>query len=206
MRLRIGCAVIGLALAVSTMAVALAQADEDAPVADDSVPADTTVAAPLTDQSAPRMLFLQLVDPAQDDVEVPLGTAQLTVRGITLPGAVVSLDGNLADIDDQGGFVGLSPIEEGANEIEVVASDDQGNQITTTLFVVPRSMPIIFAMMSAPYRFGGTSDGGVPPVARTITLSKQGAMSEGGHGASKPRLYRRLWKRERPDSNGRIAR
>ena len=137
MRLRIGCAVIGLALAVSTMAVALAQADEDAPVADDSVPADTTVAAPLTDQSAPRMLFLQLVDPAEEDVEVPLRTAQLTVRGVTLPGAVVSVDGDLADIDDQGGFVGLTPpLDEGANEIEVVASDGQGNQVTTTLFVV----------------------------------------------------------------------
>ena len=136
MRFRIGSAVIGMALAVSMTAVALAQADDDTPGADDSVPTDTTVAAPVTNQSGPPMLFLQLVDPAEEDVEVPLGTAQLTVRGVTLPGAVVSVDGNLAEIDDQGGFVGLSPIDEGANEIEVVASDGQGNQVTRTLFVV----------------------------------------------------------------------
>ena len=137
MRFRIGSAVVALALAVSMTAAALAQADDDTPAADDSMPADTTVAAPGTNQNAPPMLFLQLVDPAEEDVEVPLGTAQLTVRGVTLPGAVVSVDGDLADIDDQGGFVGLTPpLDEGANEIEVVASDGQGNQVTTTLFVV----------------------------------------------------------------------
>jgi hypothetical protein len=136
MRFRIGSVVIGLALAVSMTAVALAQADDATPEADDSVPTDTTVMTPVSNQSAPPMLFLQLVDPAEEDVEVPLGTTQLTVRGITLPGAVVSVDGTLADIDDQGGFVGLSPIDEGANEIEVVTSDSQGNQVTTTLFVV----------------------------------------------------------------------
>src|SRR5712691_7495124 len=136
MRFRIGSAVVALALALSMTAVAFAQADDDTPAADDSMPADTTVAAPGTNQNAPPMLFLQLVDPAEEDVEVPPGTAQLAVRGVTLPGAVVSVDGNLADVDDQGGFVGLSPIDEGANEIEVVASDGQGNQVTTTLFVV----------------------------------------------------------------------
>ena len=137
MRFRIGSAVVALALALSMTAVAFAQADDDTPAADDSMPADTTMAAPVTNQNVLPMLFLQLVDPAEEDVEVPLGTAQLTVRGVTLPGAVVSVDGDLADIDDQGGFVGLTPpLDEGANEIEVVASDGQGNQVTTTLLVV----------------------------------------------------------------------
>ena len=136
MHFRIGSVILGLALAVSMTAVALAQADDDTPAADDAAPVDTTAVAPVADQSVPPMLFLHLADPAEEDVEVTLGTAQLTVRGVTLPGAVVSVDGNLADVDDQGGFVGLSPIDEGANEIEVVASDGQGNQVTRTLFVV----------------------------------------------------------------------
>ncbi len=102
---RILSAVVGLALAVSMTAVALAQADDDTAVADDAVPVDTTLAAPVADPGAPPMLFLQLVDPAEEDVEVPLGTAQQTVRGVTLPGAMVSIDGDLADIGDQGGFV-----------------------------------------------------------------------------------------------------
>ena len=135
MRFRIGSVVVGLALAVSMTAVALAQADDDTPAVDDAVPVDTTAVAPVTDQSVPPMLFLHLADPAEEDVEVPLGTAQLTVRGVTLPGAVVSVDGDLAVTDDQGGFVDLIPLDEGANEIEVVASDDQGNQVNTSIFI-----------------------------------------------------------------------
>src|SRR5260370_15080927 len=99
MRFRIGSAVVGLALAVSMNAVALAQANDSTPAADDSVPTDTTVAQPATSQSPRPMLFLQLVDPAEEEVEFPLGTAQLTVRGVTLPSAVGSVDGELANID-----------------------------------------------------------------------------------------------------------
>jgi hypothetical protein len=80
-------------------------------------------------------LFLTLVNPVEADVEVPLGTAQLTIQGVTLPGAVVSVEGDLVDTDEQGGFVGVIALEEGANEIEVVASDDQGNQATISIFV-----------------------------------------------------------------------
>ena len=36
---------------------------------------------------------------------------------------------------DQGGFTGVTALDEGANEIEVVASDDQGNQVNLTIFV-----------------------------------------------------------------------
>ena len=83
---------------------------------------------------APR-LFLTLVNPADQDVEVPLETAQLTIQGVTLSWAVVSIDGDLVETDDQGNFVGMTTLDEGANEIEVVASDDQGNQIDTTIFI-----------------------------------------------------------------------
>ena len=67
---------------------------------------------------------------------VPLSMDQLLIHGLTLPAAVVSIDGDLVDIDDQGNFAGATPLDEGANEIEVVASDSQGNQTSTTLFVV----------------------------------------------------------------------
>src|SRR5260370_15589709 len=127
MHFRILSAVVGLALAVSMTAVALAKADDDTFAVDDTVPVDTTAVAPVTDQSVPPMLFLHLADPAEEDVEVTLGTAQLTVRGVTLPGAVVSVDGDLAVADDQGGFVDLIPLAEGANEIEGSPSEGRGN-------------------------------------------------------------------------------
>ena len=134
MRFRIGSAVVSLALAISMTAMALAQADDDTPSTDDATPAET---APIVDQSgAAPMLFLQLFDPAEQDIEVPLETAHLTVSGATLPGAVVSLDGDLADTDDQGSFTGVAALDEGANVIEIIASDSEGNQTSTTLYVV----------------------------------------------------------------------
>jgi hypothetical protein len=76
--------------------------------------------------------------PTDLDVEVPLETAELTVQGLTAPGAVVSVDGDLADVDvdARGNFVDVAALTEGANAIDVVASDDQGNQVTPTLYVV----------------------------------------------------------------------
>jgi hypothetical protein len=132
MYFRIGSAIVSLALAVSMAAVALAQADDDPPPAVDQ---PTEAAAPDLPAVAPT-LFLRLDTPAERDVEVPLETVQLTVQGATLPGAVVSIDGDLVDTDDQGGFIGITALDEGANEIEIVASDGDGNQISTTLYVV----------------------------------------------------------------------
>src|SRR5438128_425062 len=136
MRFRIGSALVALVMAVSMTAVALAQADDGTSPMDDAIPVDTSVAAPAMDQpSVAPKLFLTLVNPVEPDVEVPLETAQLTIQGVTLPGAVVSIDGDLVDTDDQGGFVGVTALDEGANEIEVVASDDQGNEVNVTIFV-----------------------------------------------------------------------
>ena len=116
--------------------VALAQADDDARPTDDAV--DTTlVVAPAADEpSVAPTLLLELVEPAELDVEVPLSTDNLTIRGVTLAGAVVSIDGDLVDVDDQGSFVGVTALSEGANEIDVVVSDAQGNQVSTTLVAV----------------------------------------------------------------------
>jgi len=136
MRIRIGSALVALALAIAMTAVAQAQADDDTPPTDSITPADSTLATPAIDQpSIAPSLFLTLVNPMEQDVELPLETARLTIQGMTLPGAVVSIDGDLVDTDDQGGFVGVTALDEGANEIEVVASDERGNQVNTSIFV-----------------------------------------------------------------------
>ena len=144
MRYRLGSALLGLALAVSMTATALAQTEDDTPAQDDSTAIDTSAAAPVdismpapvADPTAQAPLFLQLTLPSDLDVTVPLKTAQLPIIGLTVPGAVVSVDGDLADVDAQGNFTDSAALDEGANEIEVVASDSQGKQLTTTLFVV----------------------------------------------------------------------
>jgi hypothetical protein len=136
MRYRIGCVLIGLALVASATATALAQVDEDGAALDGSLASDTATALPVAGQSVSTTLFLRVVDPTEEDLEVPLSTSTLAITGVTLGDAVVSVDGDLVDVDDQGGFVAVAQLEEGANEIEVVASDGEGNQVTTTLFVV----------------------------------------------------------------------
>jgi Glucodextranase, domain B len=136
MRFRMGSVLVALALAVSTVSIAMAQADDDTPSVEDVVPADTPVAAPASQQpDVASTLSLTLVNPIEQDVEVSLDTAQLMIQGTTVPGAVVSIDGNLADIDNQGNFGGAVALDAGANEVDVVASDDQGNQINTSLFI-----------------------------------------------------------------------
>jgi hypothetical protein len=135
MRFQIGCALVGLAMAVSATATTLAQVDVGATATDGSSTADTASAVPVADQSRPA-LFLRVVDPVADDVEVPLATTTLAIRGVTLGDAVVSVDGNLIDLDDQGGFAAVAQLDEGANQLDIVASDADGNQVTTTLFVV----------------------------------------------------------------------
>jgi hypothetical protein len=136
MRLRIGSALVALALVFSMTTVALAQVDNDTPPLEEAGPVGTAVAVPTMDQpSLTAALFLTLVNPVDQDIEVPLATAQLTINGVTLPGAVVSIDGDLAETDDQGNFVGVTLLNEGASEIEVVASNDQGDLVNTTIFV-----------------------------------------------------------------------
>lgn len=132
MHFRLGSALVALALAVSTATIAAAQADDNTPPAEDAIAAP----APAVDQpSVAPTLFLTLVNPVGLDVELPIGSSEIQIQGMTLPGAVVSLDGNLVDTDDQGNFTGVTAFDGGANEIEVVASDDQGNQVYTSIFV-----------------------------------------------------------------------
>ena len=116
--------------------VAMAQTEDDPPPMDDTVTIDTPVAAPIIEQpSVAPAPFLTLINPLEEDVEVPLETAEITIQGITLPGAVVSIDGNLIDTDDQGNFAGIATLDVGANEIEIVASNDQGDQVNNSIFV-----------------------------------------------------------------------
>ena len=138
MRQRIGPIVLGLLLfllALSLASMAFAQEADDSPVMADEDSLDATPPVSISAPDAP-VLFVRVLDPATDDVEVPLGTTTLTVSGLTLAGAVVSVDGQPLDVDSQGAFSGVVPLDEGAAEIEVVASDLDGHLASTTLYVV----------------------------------------------------------------------
>jgi hypothetical protein len=126
-------ATLGLALMLASAGAGLAQSADDPPTPSDDAPA-LVVVGQQSDASQP--LFVRILDPLDTDLDVPLATSQLTIRGIASPGAVVSLDGQLEDTDDMGNFADNLSLDEGANVISVVASDGDGNQVDTTVYVV----------------------------------------------------------------------
>jgi hypothetical protein len=60
----------------------------------------------------------------------------LAVSGVTLPGAVVSVDGQILEVDAHGAFSTSVSFRGDAQDIDVVASDVDGHVASTTLYVV----------------------------------------------------------------------
>jgi len=85
----------------------------------------------------PTALFLELTQPA-DGAEVT--TNSINVTGKTIPGAVVSASIDeaveIADVEQDGNFSVTVMLEEGPNLIEVIASDQQGNEKSSSIAVI----------------------------------------------------------------------
>jgi uncharacterized protein YfaP (DUF2135 family) len=60
----------------------------------------------------------------------------IVARGQTSPGAIVSINGVIVPVDETGRFEVPLLLNPGPNTIEVVASDLDGNQVSTVLAVV----------------------------------------------------------------------
>ncbi len=99
-------------------------------------PTPTSTSTP-TPTPTSTTLFLKVTSP-QDESTV--STANVTVTGSTIPGAVVSVSVDdsivIADVDQNGNFQTVVPLEEGPNFIEVDASDPLGNQVSATVSIV----------------------------------------------------------------------
>ena len=76
--------------------------------------------------------FLTVTQPADNSI---INADKLEVRGHTTPGAVVSVNGEMAVADTEGIFAVTLTLEEGPNIIEVIASDEEGNEARTSLTV-----------------------------------------------------------------------
>ena len=89
-------------------------------------PTSTAVAAgPSATSSGSAALFLDVTSPSGDGT---LNTQNLPVSGKTSPGAVVSVDGDLVTVGSDGSFSTQLKLRQGPNDVEVVASDRQGNE------------------------------------------------------------------------------
>lgn len=59
----------------------------------------------------------------------------IEVKGQSSPGAVVSVNAMITIADANGNFDAIVSLDEGPNIIEIVASDETGNQASVTLIV-----------------------------------------------------------------------
>lgn len=77
--------------------------------------------------------FLEVTEPQDESV---VSTSPIRVSGSTSPGAEVSINGELIDVDEQGNFAAMVQLEEGPNVIEVIATDYDGNEESCILAVI----------------------------------------------------------------------
>ena len=77
-------------------------------------------------------IFLQVISPSDD---VVVNTPQVDVIGSTPAGSVVSINDQIMIVDENGQFQITVALDEGPNLIEIVASDDSGNESSLLLTV-----------------------------------------------------------------------
>ena len=113
---------IGLAVVLLTVGCA----------AEEKAPTPTPTPTP-----TPAALFLEIVEPENEST---VSTESIIVSGSTIPGAVVSIlvdtEIEIADVDEQGNFSATVTLAEGPNYIEVLASDQEGNEEYSILVVI----------------------------------------------------------------------
>ncbi len=91
-------------------------------------PTATVVSLPATSES----LWLQVLSPLDEDV---VTTPQVDVTGSAPAGTVISINDQILTVGIDGQFKTTVTLEEGPNLIEVVASDENGNEMTVLLTV-----------------------------------------------------------------------
>ena len=72
------------------------------------------------------------MEPADESV---VEVSTITIRGRTLADAVVSVNGELVDVDSNGNFSLRVTLDEGPNVFDIMATDEEGNEVTIELIV-----------------------------------------------------------------------
>ncbi len=103
------------------------------PAAPQPATARTPTSVPTPFKSNVPALALKVTTPQDESI---VDVASIPVVGQTVVGAVVSVNGNLVDVDASGKFQTMVKLDEGPNIIEVVASDVTGNELSAILRVI----------------------------------------------------------------------
>lgn len=98
-----------------------------------ATPTPVPPATPTPEPTPQESLFLEISEPENESV---FNEEPIVVRGFTTPDAVVSVNGDVVDVDAQGEFAVVLSLEPGPNIIEIVASDMAGDQESAMLAVI----------------------------------------------------------------------
>ena len=118
-----------LVLALALIAGCAAPAPPPTPA---PIPEETPTPPPMVTPT-PAGFFLKVTEPKDESI---VTTSVIPVSGTTSPDAVVSVNGEVVEIDEQGNFTTVVTLEEGPNTIEVIASDFEGNKESTVLAII----------------------------------------------------------------------
>ena len=151
-------------------------------------PITTPTTPETTSEISDSGLFLTVTQPANESI---INADRVEVMGITVPGAVVSVNGNPTEVDEEGNFTMMVALEEGPNLIEIIASDVQGNQEShpLVLIYVPAEMAEtgLFLTVTQPVDNSTTNSGEVEVKGRTspgAVVSVNGELAEVDDGGN----------------------
>ncbi len=126
---------LGIAL-VLVMGACSSDTDETPTPAPTATPTATAAPTPTPTETArptPVPLSLDVTSPEDESV---VATSEVEVAGTTLATAIVSVNGILVTVGNDGGFSTTVTLEEGPNTIEVVASTVTGEQVDEIISVI----------------------------------------------------------------------
>ena len=95
-------------------------------------PTPAPTPTPTVTPTPPVGLFLEVTEPLDESV---VTTSPVRVSGTTIPDVVLSVNGEIVEVDEQGNFTIMVALEEGPNIIEVIASDLEGNEVSKILVI-----------------------------------------------------------------------
>ncbi len=126
--------VSGLALAVAAACTSGAQyVPPTATLSPELLTQTASSPTATAEPSATQSFILEISSPQTESV---ISTPSVTVRGRSTPDAVVSVNGQLADVGSDGSFESFIALEPGPNSIEIVANDFNGGQNSKLLTVI----------------------------------------------------------------------
>ena len=104
-----------------------------APAQSTATPGAVSAATPVPiSATTPTLSFLTILEPTDESI---VEVSPITIRGQTITDAIVSMNGELAEVDATGNFSVQVALEEGPNVFDVSATDAEGNEATEELVV-----------------------------------------------------------------------